>query len=656
MATQAPPTKDVLAGAPSKEPPRVAIKLTPEAQREQRKDPDYILRLADEVMKGTSQGATQLPLFHTRKPEELDALLKRAQAADPKSVLPDLNAWQQIFLRSKPFENPDQEGPPSFKEPSAIDQLVARLSKRREVEVALPMRKGNPPTSPSFEGQNRYMKGLNQEGSDVKGLDIEYAWKYGDHNNNPNGINHGEGIKLIDIEAGWDKNHEDWPADIPHIRGLVDDHSTFRWHGTNVIGTIFMQPNEKGGVGIAYGGHGFTMGRSWQYDNDVDGACTAVSILESIYNLQFGDVILLEDQTENNLPIENAPGVFDIIRIATAVGMIVVEAAGNGGSDLGHMDDSGAIVVGASDSTTLAPKDYSNYGDRVDVFAWGQDVCTTGSSKETPSFATDYRPVGSTLAFNGTSAASAIIAGAVTVLQGIAEKKNPSSGGTKFRFSPHQMRELLKVGGTPSDTTNPITGLRKIGVMPNLRKILDSTEATGPGRPDIYIRKTPDDVGGSNLILKIEDLSVSPDMIITDQPVQPGQDIPPNNDPVIIRGRDNYLYIRLMNRGARAATGAAVSLYWSKLSSCQYPSTWKDNFIANASFPSDIDANHSTPVLSQAITWNPNFDSTEPLCLIAMATCPGDEGPSVEELQDSLAQEFSVGVNDDLTSNATKFL
>ena len=71
-----------------------------------------------------------------------------------------------------------------------------------------------------------------------------------------------------------------------------------------------------------------------------------------------GGVLLLELQLNELrlLPVEVEPATFEAIRLATALGIVVVEAAGNGALDLdadpdaiaGLIDDSGAIMVGGS--------------------------------------------------------------------------------------------------------------------------------------------------------------------------------------------------------------------------------------------------------------------------------------------------------------------
>src|SRR5262249_7272540 len=128
--------------------------------------------------------------------------------------------------------------------------------------------------------------------------------------------------------------------------------------------------------------------------------------------------------------------------------------------------DSGTIMVGASTSTDRSPlptiriqnglRYGTNFGARVDCYAIGENIETTAKNGTPP-----YTPF-----FDGTSGASAIIAGAAISVQSIAE----ATYG--FRLSPQQMRSILSnnLYGTPSLNGRDID---KIGVMPDLRRIID---------------------------------------------------------------------------------------------------------------------------------------------------------------------------------------
>lgn len=107
----------------------------------------------------------------------------------------------------------------------------------------------------------------------------------------------------------------------------------------------------------------------------------------------------------------------------------------------------------------------SNFGRRVDCYAWGEWVATTGDgadSRETTRF---------TERFSGTSAATAIIAGAAVVAQGIAKAHRGAP------LSPEALRDLFRdpASGTPS--AKPAED--RIGVMPDLRKVVAGILETG---------------------------------------------------------------------------------------------------------------------------------------------------------------------------------
>lgn len=308
------------------------------------------------------------------------------------------------------------------------------------------------------------------------GIDARYAWRF------PGGDGSGK-VKFIDIEQGWIMNHEDLKINRLPCTGI--NHYKHEDHGAAVLGVIMMLNNEIGGMGITPNTNGYVVSQ-WRSDGTFN---TADAIMVAIERLHFGDLLLLEAQSFDALqtkkiwPVESLNSNFQLIRLATALGIVVVEAAGNGmyssGNDLDDFSDdegknilnrskkcfkdSGAILVAAASSKTPHTRiNYSNYGSRIDCYAWGENVVTAG-----------YYPRSSGLSKNaytekfcGTSSASAIIAGAAIAVQNIVERKYG------FRLNPKQMRKFLssKKYGTGSKHGH-LTD--KIGVMPDLKKIID---------------------------------------------------------------------------------------------------------------------------------------------------------------------------------------
>jgi hypothetical protein len=303
------------------------------------------------------------------------------------------------------------------------------------------------------------------------GIDAKYAWgrQGGD----------GSGQKFVDLEKGWTLVHEDLAPLYPQkLFGDVVD--TSRPHGTSVLGVVFAASNDVGGRGIA---SALSTASVVSYAGNLNSVPNVIDV--AIDALGPGGVLLLEVQ-KDSLPTELNLADFDRIRLATAIGITVVECAGNGGFDLDNVKDengqyvlnpsdrnfrdSGAVLVGAASSASPHVRmSFSNYGQRLNCYAWGENVDTASSTKILPFTVDAY-----TRTFNGTSSAAAIIAGAALAVQGMA------TIGLGRTLTGREMRTTL---GNPATGTsaqppgmNAVAGqsAEPIGVMPDLRAIVNS--------------------------------------------------------------------------------------------------------------------------------------------------------------------------------------
>ncbi|WP_344925986.1 S8 family serine peptidase [Streptosporangium carneum] len=252
-------------------------------------------------------------------------------------------------------------------------------------------------------------------------------------------------------------------------------------HGTAVAGVIGAK--DDNGVGMAGIAPHARLNLSTSSIPDAVGYAATSSLP--------GDVILFEVAIATSggwYPWELDSSVYDQTVLATAAGVTVVEAAGNGGNDLDDPNDafaatvmgrpdSGAIMIGAgappspggtnctgsSPTAELRALSFSTYGSRVDVQAYGACVATlgvTGWKDLTPSVTDPNKMYTGT--FDGTSSASAVVAGAVADLQGVAK----AASGV---LTPAQVRDTLKLTGTPQPAGDP----HHIGPRPNLHAAID---------------------------------------------------------------------------------------------------------------------------------------------------------------------------------------
>jgi len=410
-----------------------------------------------------NEGLNVSPLITSISPEELDELVQQAVTNDPTYVPADFNAWFKVHFAG----NKTTEG---------VVELLGNLIDFGEVASCQSLAgapqpggitKVKPTNNPLFKQQGYLGEA---------GINVKYAWDF------PGGD--GAGTAVIDVERGWDLEHEDLKArNINLLAGLnvLDRYGGNYPHGTAVLGEMLMVDNKIGGVGIISGTRGNVVG----VHRDLDGGLSEnqpEAIVDAARLLRPGDAMILEMQTadatepEPNLwPIEILDAEFEAIRLAVALGITVIEPASNGGMNMdesfvrlgdntprtflkkGAKDfrDSGAIIVGSATSGIPHVRlNSSNYGSRVDVYSWGENILTSTVNSA-------YEDIYAN--FSGTSGASPIIAGAVLSVQGML-----AANGRK-KLTPLEMRKLIVVGGTPS--ANPT--VEKIGVQPNLKALID---------------------------------------------------------------------------------------------------------------------------------------------------------------------------------------
>jgi len=546
--------------------------------------------LTDIMSRNFSSVFSMQSLFHAENRGKILTLMRQAEERDPTYRPRNLLNYFSIAV-APTIDVPD---------------LIKLLRSLPLVETAYVARRGEDPQvapddDPKFPGQG-YL------GAAPDGVGATLVWPRSDGTGVPGAD--GVGLRLIDMELGWTLDHEDLSTagTVPLYGGIID---SSRQHGTSVLGVIAAKDNTRGCVGVvpnigsiqvvSYAANGM---------RDFANAMTA-----AIGALSPGDIFLIEAQLTGTtpMPLEAEIANFDIIRNATANGIIVIEPSGNnvgGGSDLdqytdtsgkfvlrrgsGDFKDSRAIMVGSAGARhPHAKRQNSNFGSRVDCYAWGESVVTTNS---TASGSTDtYRND-----FEGTSSASAIIAGVAASVQGMAEQNRG------VRLQPSEMREILSDRSTGTQSAGDIaaggTAVDLIGVMPNLdaisREVLNISES-------LYIRQSVEDDGS----LPRQATFRSPDIILAPIEVKDpqshfGEGSGTENSEIWNDGtgdQDSFLYLRVRNRGGAAAAPRVAVVFWSPLSTLLTPQLWK--FVGRTVLPRVPAGDRLT--VSEAIRWRP---------------------------------------------------
>ncbi|MFF3459864.1 S8 family peptidase [Streptomyces sp. NPDC002730] len=435
-------------------------------------------------------------------------------AGGGRGTLPDLSLFYRVRgggdrteeLTARLAALPEIET--AYLKPGAVPARTAPhgATAKARPEEAKRLKEGAPAT-PDFTGRQGYLAPA------PEGVDAYWAWQ------RPGGS--GQNVTVVDVEGAWQLGHEDLAEKLAGIVvGNPVQDIAWRNHGTAVLGVIGGDRDEKGITGIAP--EALTAAASFQ------GIGSAAAIHAAAERLTPGDLLLIElhrpgprfdhevrDDQRGYIALEWWPDDFAAIRWATSKGVLVVEAAGNGGESLDDAvyerrpdafpewwrnpfnpsnQPSGAVLVGAGapppgthgrdhgpDRSRLA---FSNYGARLDAQGWGREVTTTGGFWDR---AGDLQGGAEEIAwytdtFSGTSSASPVVVGALAALQGILKAAHLAPMG------PVQAREVLRRTGSPQQDAPGRPASQRIGNRPDIKAAVTELvpSSVGSGQAERY--------------------------------------------------------------------------------------------------------------------------------------------------------------------------
>ena len=330
----------------------------------------------------------------------------------------------------------------------------------------------------------------------------------------------GEGIRIADVEVGVIADHEDLP-EVTFVLPFSGEASRDD-HGTAVLGIIGAQDNGFGALGLAPNASlGFSSILAFDLEQGLEPS-VARAVQAAAQWVGTNGIVVIELHVPAPIPVsrcdpscnpgqcnyvamEYFPAIFDVIQAATSAGVHVIQAAGNGEVDLDQalpdrrLRDSGAVLVGASLAPRLPdyptagqpmipqrqPACFSNFGEAVDLFGWGEHIVTTGYGTDPythhpvhdlPYFQQPLPEQGYTDSFGGTSGATPLVVGVAAQVLGMAAARGET-------LLPHDLRSLLMKTGVRQSSGAPPdrpAEFRLIGVQPDAQAAWNAFELYVP--------------------------------------------------------------------------------------------------------------------------------------------------------------------------------
>ncbi len=276
----------------------------------------------------------------------------------------------------------------------------------------------------------------------------------------------GLGVKVAFVARGYQRAHPDYRHLQVRELHTPDPHQP--GPGTWALGVLFAQPIHEGLVGIVPRASAVFS----RPDTPRTGEGPVLSMADAVDRaataLDPGDVLLVA-LAPDDLPVEHDPATFAAIQLATARGIHVVEAAGDGETDLDDPSHAGRYDLALRDSGAILVTGYlrqpqppppaptrirGSRGQRVDAHA--------------PSPIYTTKPAGPhrhlVQWFEGSASASTQVAGVVALASSAVQQRRGEP------VHPARMREALRVTGTEAriDADRPLCG-----TQPNLEELLE---------------------------------------------------------------------------------------------------------------------------------------------------------------------------------------